>query len=137
MAVHGGKRQALWTKKYEGNRNCCYFTSQVSLSHFSPPRVSQISDIRGGEQHTLALTKDGRVLSFGAATYGMLGRAGMDVARASENYPVPTAVEGLEGVQVGRGVGRHWHHGGGNGWGDTYQSTIYAAYWKLVEAYSD
>ena len=52
------------------------------------------------------------MLSFGAATYGMLGRAGMDVTRASENYPVPTAVEGLEGVQVGRGETRFWSHGG-------------------------
>ena len=60
----------------------------------------QIADVRGGEQHTLALTKDGRVLTFGAATYGMLGRSGLDVAKASENYPDPSAVDGLEGLKV-------------------------------------
>ena len=40
------------------------------------------------------------MLTFGAATYGMLGRAGLDVTKASENFPEPTAVDGLEGVKV-------------------------------------
>lgn len=34
----------------------------------------QISAVKGGEQHTLVLTKKGQVLAFGASTYGMLGR---------------------------------------------------------------
>lgn len=44
--------------------------------------LSDIADIRGGEQHTLALSRTGRVLSFGAATYGMLGRADLDATKA-------------------------------------------------------
>lgn len=38
------------------------------------PSLHKVVAIKGGEAHTLALTKDGKVLSFGAATYGMLGR---------------------------------------------------------------
>ena len=66
------------------------------------PGLIDISDIRGGEQHTIALTKCGRVLTFGAATYGMLGReAGIDVNGASESYPTPTLVDGIdEGSKV-------------------------------------
>ncbi len=63
--------------------------------------LKQISDVRGGEQHTLALTRGGRVMSFGAATYGMLGRAGLDVANASQSYSVPTEIEAtLDGAKV-------------------------------------
>ena len=66
------------------------------------PGLREIIDIRGGEQHTLALNKDGKVLTFGAATYGMLGRqAGIDVDKASECHPVPTLVDGMdEGSRV-------------------------------------
>ncbi len=60
----------------------------------------QVLEIQGGEQHTLALTRSGRVLSFGAATYGMLGRAELDWTRASENHPDPRPVDGLEQMQV-------------------------------------
>jgi regulator of chromosome condensation len=36
--------------------------------------LQKVSAIQGGEAHTLVLTKEGKVLSFGAGTYGMLGR---------------------------------------------------------------
>ena len=36
--------------------------------------LSKVAAIKGGEQHTLVLQKDGSLLSFGAGTYGMLGR---------------------------------------------------------------
>ncbi|GAX84248.1 hypothetical protein CEUSTIGMA_g11671.t1 [Chlamydomonas eustigma] len=62
--------------------------------------LKKIADVRGGEQHTLALTKEGRVVTFGAATYGMLGRSGLDVGKASENYPVPEEVDGLADHKV-------------------------------------
>ena len=32
----------------------------------------------------------------------MLGRSGLDAEKASENYPVPTVADGLEGVKVWR-----------------------------------
>jgi regulator of chromosome condensation len=59
----------------------------------------------------LALTKEGRVVTFGAATYGMLGRSGLDVGKASENYPVPHEVDGLADCKVGTWVywDEQWH----------------------------
>lgn len=36
--------------------------------------LKNVVGIKGGEQHSLALVKGGQVVSFGASTYGMLGR---------------------------------------------------------------
>ncbi|MEW5298531.1 MAG: hypothetical protein WDW38_000731 [Sanguina aurantia] len=69
--------------------------------HWQPellPSLVKIASIKGGEQHTLAITKAGKVLSFGAPTYGMLGRSGVDVACANVLHPEPAEVEGLEGL---------------------------------------
>ena len=60
-----------------------------------------VAHIAGGEQHTLALTKKGVLLSFGAATYGMLGRRDVDTNTANEIHPEPKPVDGLpEGAKV-------------------------------------
>lgn len=64
------------------------------------PSLEKIANIHGGEQHTLALTQEGTVLSFGASTYGMLGRAGVDVDTANTPYPDPAVVAGLDGLKV-------------------------------------
>lgn len=71
--------------------------------HWAPellPSLQGIASIKGGEQHTLAVTKKGRVLSFGAPTYGMLGRSGVDVQCANILHPEPVEVEGLEGLKA-------------------------------------
>ncbi|KAG2451371.1 hypothetical protein HYH02_003973 [Chlamydomonas schloesseri] len=60
-----------------------------------------VAHIAGGEQHTLALTKKGLLLSFGAATYGMLGRRDIATNTANEIHPDPKPVDGLpEGAKV-------------------------------------
>ncbi len=62
--------------------------------------LSHVAHIAGGEQHTLALTKKGVLLSFGAGTYGMLGRRSVNITTANEIHPEPTPVDGLEGLKV-------------------------------------
>ncbi|GFR43556.1 hypothetical protein Agub_g4649 [Astrephomene gubernaculifera] len=62
--------------------------------------LSGVVHIAGGEQHTLALTKKGALLSFGAATYGMLGRRDVNTNSANEIHPEPKPVDGLEGLKV-------------------------------------
>jgi regulator of chromosome condensation len=56
----------------------------------------KITSIEGGEHHTLALTADGQVLSFGRPTYGRLGRKNVDVS-SDEPYDVPEVVAGIDG----------------------------------------
>lgn len=71
--------------------------------HWSPVPVDSLSGvvaIAGGEQHTLALTKKRVLLSFGAATYGMLGRRDVNTQTANETHPQPQPVDGLEGLKV-------------------------------------
>ncbi|GIL76672.1 hypothetical protein Vretifemale_6231 [Volvox reticuliferus] len=58
-----------------------------------------VTHIAGGEKHTLALTKGGILLSFGASVYGMLGRRDVD-ANANEVHVEPTPVDGLDGIKV-------------------------------------
>eukprot|EP00959_Pyramimonas_sp_CCMP1952_P012694 268415-Pyramimonas_sp.AAC.1 len=55
-----------------------------------------ITAIEGGEHHTLALTSEGEVLSFGRPTYGRLGRKEVEV-NSDEPYDVPAPVRGIEG----------------------------------------
>jgi alpha-tubulin suppressor-like RCC1 family protein len=52
----------------ELNLDCCPFR------HLQVTSLHKVTAIQGGEAHTLVLTKDSKVLSFGAGTYGMLGR---------------------------------------------------------------
>lgn len=62
-------------------------------------RDHKIARIASGNQHTLALTQSGQVLSFGRTTYGRLGRLQEDFKSnvAQEN---PGFVDGLSGVDV-------------------------------------
>eukprot|EP00878_Enallax_costatus_P018153 GHUV01019101.1.p1 GENE.GHUV01019101.1~~GHUV01019101.1.p1 ORF type:complete len:563 (+),score=199.22 GHUV01019101.1:126-1814(+) len=65
------------------------------------PALSKgIIAVAGGEHHSLALTKQHTVLSFGATTYGMLGR--MDVPQPQDKetleVPEPTAVDSTDGL---------------------------------------
>lgn len=62
--------------------------------------LSGVAAIAGGEQHTLALTKKGVMLSFGAGTYGMLGRRDVNTQTANEVHPEPKPVDGLDGLRV-------------------------------------
>ncbi|EFJ50871.1 hypothetical protein VOLCADRAFT_57885, partial [Volvox carteri f. nagariensis] len=62
--------------------------------------LSGVVHIAGGEQHSLALTKKGALLSFGAATYGMLGRRDVDTTTANDIHPEPKQVDGLDGIKV-------------------------------------
>jgi hypothetical protein len=55
--------------------------------------------VRSGQHHTLVLTKDGGLLSFGRPTYGRLGQKDADVG-ADAACPEPRPVDGLEGVRV-------------------------------------
>ena len=59
----------------------------------------QVASVRSGQHHTLVLTRQGELLSFGRPTYGRLGRKGVDVA-ADAACPEVEKVEGLEGVKV-------------------------------------
>mmetsp|Transcript_7662 Transcript_7662/g.15589 ORF Transcript_7662/g.15589 Transcript_7662/m.15589 type:complete len:511 (-) Transcript_7662:134-1666(-) len=69
---------------------------------FYEPKIIQslsgkmITAIEGGEHHTIALTSEGQVLSFGRPTYGRLGRKDVDVA-SDEPYDLPAPVTGIEG----------------------------------------
>lgn len=68
------------------------------LTHV-PGLNNTIAHVKGGQHHTLALSKNGELVSFGRPTYGRLGRAdapvGDDVA-----MPDPAHVGGLDGVRV-------------------------------------
>lgn len=77
--------------------------SEEDNLHWTPAAVESLQgvvQVAGGEHHTLALTKEGKLLSFGAATYGMLGRQDVDVTSANDNYPDPLPVDGLDNVKV-------------------------------------
>jgi len=53
-----------------------------------------VCGIGGGEHHTIFLTSAGQVLSCGRATYGRLGRSGVD-CDADEKNPKPMPVMGF------------------------------------------
>lgn len=58
-----------------------------------------VTQLRGGQHHTLALTQEGQLLSFGRPTYGRLGR--LDVAASSDNAAYEAMpVDGLDGFSV-------------------------------------
>jgi regulator of chromosome condensation len=69
--------------------------------HWAPRSVdalSKIAAIAGGEHHTLALTRSGAVLSFGAPTYGMLGRSNVDAGASSSANHAPHPVDLADGL---------------------------------------
>lgn len=69
--------------------------------HWEPRAVdalSRIAAIAGGEHHTLALTRKGEVLSFGAPTYGMLGRSNVDAAASSSDKHAPHPIDLADGL---------------------------------------
>lgn len=71
---------------------------------YTPVRVDSLSGkgvaaLDGGEHHTLALTKAGRVLAMGRPTYGRLGRPDVD-PESDEPVWAPGAVPDVEGAVV-------------------------------------
>jgi len=76
--------------------------------HWEPKRVgalAKVAAIAGGEHHTLALTRAGEVLSFGAPTYGMLGRSNVDAAASSAANHAPSPVDREDGFEEEAVVG--------------------------------
>lgn len=71
---------------------------------YAPARVKALEGhsvvaVRSGQHHTLVITGEGKLLSFGRPTYGRLGQK--DAAVASDAAcPDPKPVDGLEGVRV-------------------------------------
>ena len=66
---------------------------------YEPQKVASLEAhdivrVAGGNQHTLALTKSGKVLSFGRTTYGRLGRLNEDF-ESNVAQEEPRAVDGL------------------------------------------
>lgn len=76
--------------------------------HWAPRRVdalSRVAAIAGGEHHTLALTRAGAVLSFGAPTYGMLGRSNVDAGASSSANHGPHPIDLSDGLADERVLG--------------------------------
>ena len=68
---------------------------------FKPMVVKALKDhdvhaVRSGQHHTLVVTKEGKLLSFGRPTYGRLGQRGADVS-ADAACPEVRPVDGPEG----------------------------------------
>ncbi len=60
-----------------------------------------MKSLSSGEHHTLALTADGTLLSFGRATYGRLGRTDVDVAGdTAEHEPKVRLASGRRSAAV-------------------------------------
>ncbi|KAI8474714.1 MAG: regulator of chromosome condensation 1/beta-lactamase-inhibitor protein II [Monoraphidium minutum] len=69
--------------------------------HWEPkpvPALARVAAIAGGEHHTLALTRKGEVLSFGAPTYGMLGRSNVDAGASSSDKQGPFPIDAADGL---------------------------------------
>lgn len=62
-------------------------------------REYDVSAVRSGQHHTLVVTKEGKLLSFGRPTYGRLGQRNAEVS-ADAACPEVRPVDGLEGVTV-------------------------------------
>ena len=62
-------------------------------------RGVEVEAVKSGQHHTLVLTKQGKLLSFGRPTYGRLGQKSADVG-ADAACPDVKGVDGLDGVQV-------------------------------------
>ena len=71
---------------------------------YAPQLVTALKDykiahIASGNQHTLALTQTGQILSFGRTTYGRLGRLNED-SDSNVAQETPGPVDGLYGISV-------------------------------------
>ncbi|KAK9812149.1 hypothetical protein WJX73_000352 [Symbiochloris irregularis] len=82
------------------------FSTEKMEPVLSPQLVSafeghDVVEVQGGEHHTLARTKDGKILSCGRATYGRLGRTGEGVdPHGDAGCPEPGLVQGLDDAPV-------------------------------------
>jgi regulator of chromosome condensation len=62
-------------------------------------RGHAVSAVKSGQHHTLVITKEGSLLSFGRPTYGRLGQRDAEVSTDAA-CPAVRAVDGLDGVKV-------------------------------------
>ena len=102
FAVSGDGRVAAWGLNNSGQLGLAKAGDDDNI-RWCPalvPSMADVAKVAGGEAHTLVLRRDGTLLSCGAATYGMLGRQGVDVGSTSTIFPDPALVDGLDGVQV-------------------------------------
>ncbi|KAF6262444.1 regulator of chromosome condensation 1/beta-lactamase-inhibitor protein II, partial [Scenedesmus sp. NREL 46B-D3] len=68
-----------------------------------PALGMRVRAVAGGDHHSLALTRDNKVLSFGSSNYGMLGR--LDIPQPVLRRPSACLTLSQEGVSIAAGMG--------------------------------
>lgn len=77
------------------------------------PGVSEVADVAAGAYHSVALTKAGEVLTFGAGQLGQLGRRMPQGETDASGLPIdatPRPVEGLPGGETNYQIGAGFYN---------------------------
>lgn len=101
---------ASWVVTTDGSVYTCGLNNygQLGLHQqepvYAPTFVKALLDknvkaVKSGQHHTLVITEQGRLLSFGRPTYGRLGQKDADVS-ADSACPEVKQVDGLDGITV-------------------------------------
>jgi len=92
--LNNGGQLALPVAAEQDSEQCIWTPTAV------PALSKGIAAVAGGEHHSLALTKQHQVLSFGSSNYGMLGRQDIPKPEGKETIclPDPALVDNTDGL---------------------------------------
>eukprot|EP00775_Hariotina_reticulata_P001720 gene1720-2063_t len=92
--LNNGGQLALPVAAEQDSEQCIWAPTAV------PALAKGIAAVAGGEHHSLALTKQHKVLSFGSSNYGMLGRQDIPKPQGKETIclPDPATVDETDGL---------------------------------------